>query len=65
MPCRVGITTNLATRKTQWMSKVYGFRNWRLLAKFRSREKAQAYETMYANKHRCNSGHGGKDAPGN
>lgn len=29
MPCRVGITTNLSSRKQQWKSEVVGLSNWR------------------------------------
>ena len=46
------------------MSQVYGFRNWQLLKKFSSREKAQENEDWYAKRYGCHAHHGGKSASG-
>ena len=64
MPCRVGITTNYNERKAQWESQVVGFRNWRILKRFKSREKAQEYETWYAKRYGCHASGGGRDDSG-
>jgi hypothetical protein len=64
MPCRVGITTDPNTRKTYWESHVIGFKNWRIVTKFKSKEKAQAYEKWYASRYNCRAHAGGPDTPG-
>jgi hypothetical protein len=64
MPCRVGITTDPDTRKASWENKVYGLTNWRILATYRSREKAQEHETRYAERYDCQASPGGAEAGG-
>ena len=64
MPCRVGITTNPEARKAAWQSKVVGMKNWRILKQFRSKSKAQEYETQYAVRYGCQASPGGADAVG-
>lgn len=64
MPCRVGITTNPDERKIQWQSKVVGFKNWRIIKKFRTQEEAQDYEKWYAEKYNCHAHAGGPHSPG-
>jgi len=64
MPCRVGITTDLTTRRAYWQAHVIGFANWRILEKSRSKEKAQEYETWYAGRYGCRAHAGGPDTPG-
>ena len=64
MPCRVGITTDPDTRRAFWQAQVVGFANWRILTTFRSKEKAQEYETWYARRYGCQAYAGGPDAPG-
>jgi len=64
MPCRVGITTDPETRRAYWQRQVVGFKNWRILAKFRSKQKAQDYETSYAARSGCQAHAGGPDVPG-
>ena len=62
MPCRVGMTTNLETRKKYWESKVVGLTNWKILKTARSKAKAQELETEYGEKYGCNY-HIGGDGP--
>jgi len=64
MPCRVGISTNPAGRKAEWENQVIGLKNWRIVKKFRSKQKAQEYETWYAERYNCRAHAGGSDAPG-
>jgi len=64
MPCRVGITTDPEVRRAYWQSQVAGFKNWRILNRFRSREEAQGYESRYARRYGCQAAPGGADAPG-
>ena len=64
MPCRVGITTNLAERKAYWENRVAGLTNWRILASYRSKERAQDHENSYAERYNCRAHAGGSDAPG-
>jgi hypothetical protein len=64
MPCRVGITTDPHTRKAYWEAHVVGFNNWRIVEKFRSKDKAQQYESWYANRYNCRAHAGGPDTPG-
>jgi hypothetical protein len=64
MLCRVGITTDPDTRREQWKSQVVGLKNWRILNSFRSKAKAQEYESRYARMHGCHAHPGGADAPG-
>ena len=64
MPCRVGITTDPVKRKTEWNSKVVGLKNWKLLASYNTRKKAQEHEDRYAERYGCKSSHGGADAKG-
>jgi len=64
MPCRVGITTDPATRKAAWQSQVVGFANWRILGTFRNREEAQQCETNYAARYGCHAHPRGAEARG-
>jgi hypothetical protein len=64
MPCRVGITTDPNTRREQWRDQVVGFKNWRILSRFRNRAEAQKYEDRYARTYGCHAHPGGADAPG-
>jgi hypothetical protein len=64
MPCRVGMTTDPEGRRAYWQNRVVGFKNWKILAKFRSRDEAQGYETRYARRYGCQAAPGGADAPG-
>lgn len=64
MPCRVGITTNPDERKTHWQSKVVGFKNWRIIGRYQSRQRAQDHENRYARQNGCKAHAGGSDAPG-
>lgn len=64
MPCRVGITTNPAGRKSYWEGQVVGLKNWQILAKYATKAEAQVYETTYAESHGCHASPGGQDAIG-
>ena len=64
MPCRVGITTDPVTRRATWERNVSGLKNWRILAKYRSRKKAQEHETRYANTYGCQASPGGAGVGG-
>ena len=64
MPCRVGITTKPEERKNYWQNNVVGFKNWKILARYHSREKAQAHEDRYAKTYGCRAHAGGADAHG-
>jgi len=60
MVCRVGITTDLAARKSYWKRKFpRTFRNWQVVATFHSKSHAQAYENILANSWGCQSAPGG------
>lgn len=60
MACRVGITTNLASRKSYWKRKFpKTLRNWQVVATFHSKSHAQAYENILANTWGCQSAPGG------
>ena len=64
MPCRVGITTNPIGRKSQWDNKVVRSKKWRIIGKYRSKDKAQAHESRYAKRTGCRSVAGGPSKPG-
>ena len=64
MPCRVGITTQSAFRRTEWERKVIGLTNWRIIGTHNTRDAAQAQETIYARTHGCTAHGGGRQATG-
>jgi len=64
MPCRVGITTRPEQRKQEWKNAVVGFKEWRIVERGLSRQKAQEREDHYANLYRCVAHHGGENATG-
>ncbi len=64
MPCRVGITTNLARRKSEWESQVIGLKDWSTKGPY-NREEAQKLEDQIAARYGCNAHHGGADASSN
>lgn len=64
MPCRVGITTDTETRKAYWKGEVEGFSGWLILAKYSTRDKAQAHEDRYARQNKCQASAGGDTARG-
>ena len=64
MPCRVGITTDLKTRKSYWSNKVNGFKKWRKLREFKNKKEAQDYENWYAKRYKCKAHAGGPETPG-
>ena len=62
MACRVGITTDLKTRKAHWETACKNLRNWqKSKAPFNTKEEAQAAENSLAKKHGCDSAPGGDD----
>jgi len=62
--CRIGITTNLAKRKTYWSNVHSTFSDWKVLGGPMSRQKAQNMETQLAKQYRCEA-HPGGDEPDN
>lgn len=64
MPTRVGITTDLERRKSEWEQEVTGFKNWKKIAEFATKDEAQTYETDYAKRNGYEAEPGGRDAPG-
>ena len=63
MPCRIGITTNIATRRSYWNGRVQGMRNFGKISSHSSRSAAQAAENRKAASHGCNSSPGGGGDP--
>lgn len=61
MACRVGMTTDLTTRRAHWQSQYPNLRNWKVLATGLSREEAQKKEDAYAKAGGCVSSGGGND----
>jgi hypothetical protein len=62
MACRIGITTDLQSRKAYWKRQHPTLKNWKVItSKPLRREKAQAIETHLANQHGCQAHHGGND----
>ncbi len=64
MPCRVGITTNLAQRRAYWENQVIGLSDWRTLGTYNNKADAQAHETRHAASYGCQAHAGGADAAG-
>ena len=64
MPCRVGITSDPARRRSEWESSVVGFRNWRIIGTHQTREQAQQHEEQYARQHGCQASNGGHNTKG-
>ena len=62
MACRVGITTDIETRKAYWVSKCRNFRDWQTMkTTYDNKADAQAAEDSLAAKHGCDSAPGGDD----
>lgn len=62
MTCRIGITTDIETRKAYWAGKCSNFRAWQIMAgPFNTKAEAQAAENHLAQKNRCESAPGGAD----
>jgi hypothetical protein len=62
MQCRIGITTNLASRKSYWESVCRNLRDWQVIAgPLATKAAAQAEETRFARQHGCDSAPGGDD----
>ena len=61
MPCRVGITTDPARREQYWRGKYPNLRNWLILGRYSSRDRAQRRENLEARKLGCAFSEGGKD----
>ena len=61
MPCRIGITTDLATRKKYWEGQVVGLTNWMVLGTYQTKNAAQAEETRLATLYGCQAHAGGPD----
>ena len=63
MACRIGITTNLQRREAYWLTQYPRMYNFREIARFSSKEEAQAAETMLAREQGCVAEPGGQDSP--
>jgi hypothetical protein len=61
MACRIGITTNLSRRKSEWESKYPQLRNWKVIDGPVSRTKAQSIEDRRAKEGGCAASGGGSD----
>ena len=61
---RVGITTNLEERKKYWKRKYPNLQDWRAIDNGLSRLDAQKKEDEYAERHGCESHHGGPKISG-
>ena len=59
MPCRIGITTNIDSRRNYWDARVQGMRNFQVISSHNSRSAAQAAENRKAASHGCISSPGG------
>jgi hypothetical protein len=64
MPCRVGITTDVERRRSEWTAKVVEMKNWRVLATYSQKSDAQAHEARYAKKYDCVASPGGPSTSG-
>lgn len=62
MPCRIGITTNVESRRLYWKSACPSLSDWQILAgPLATKAQAQAEETRLAKKYNCDSAPGGDD----
>ena len=59
MACRIGITTDPASRRKYWKGVHPRLRNWRIIKVCRSKSAAQSAETAYAKTHGCKAHPGG------
>jgi hypothetical protein len=63
MGCRIGITTDLETRKAHWEGKYKNFRDWHIMAgPYTDKSIAQLKETELAKEHNCEAHAGGADS---
>ena len=61
MACRVGITTDVETRKSDWEGEYPTMTNWKILAQGLSRDEAQKMEDSFAFAHSCEASPGGNE----
>ena len=64
MPCRIGITQDLARRKSEWKAEHPGLYDWEHESTYSSKSAAQAEENRLANERGCQSGQGGSGPEG-
>ena len=62
MACKVGMTTDLAARKSYWMGQHPTLHNWIILGTYSSKSAAQAAEIREAARFGCQAYQGG-DGP--
>jgi hypothetical protein len=61
MPCRIGITTDPAGRKADWLSQHPSMVNWRILETHSTKIGAQKAETRLKKTYGCIRSPGGRE----
>ena len=64
MACRVGITTDLKSRKKYWKGEHPSLRNWQIAGPYKTKSAAQKAEDSFAQQYGCVSHPGGEDKKG-
>ena len=59
MSCRVGMTTDINSRKRHWESQHSGLYGWQILGTYYTKTEAQRAEKNFANQYGCVSHPGG------
>ena len=62
MSCRVGITTDIETRKAYWERECPNMTNWKVLSQGLDRAVAQSMEDSISLAHGCDASGGGDDS---
>ena len=64
MPCRVGMTTDLAERKRYWETQYPNLKNWQVLHRNLTYDEAIVTEKQEAQDRNCEAAAGGERVPG-
>ncbi len=59
MNCRVGMTTDLESRKKHWQREHSNLYSWQILGTYKTKTEAQNAENSFAKLHNCTSHPGG------
>ena len=59
MSCRIGMTTDIESRRRYWLRECPGMKNWQILAGPLNKREAQQAESLLAQEHGCTSYPGG------